>query len=141
MSPTTTATRCTAGAPSSRWQASAHSPQRQPNVQFFSFPWQGGSCAAARMTHYSGDFEMPSPLAWHGHRCGRRGRRGARRELVFRVHSVAGETAQPHRFPAQLCEQDFDAYECSVISDDTMQAVGAGILDESSSPRSPEPRR
>ena len=29
-----------------------------------------------------------------------------RRELVFRVHSVAGETAQkPHRFPAQLCEQ------------------------------------
>jgi hypothetical protein len=55
----------------------------------------------------------------------------ARRELVFRVH----------RFPAQLCEQDFDAYECSVIPDDTMQAVGAGILDESSSPRSPEPRR
>ena len=55
----------------------------------------------------------------------------ARRELVFRVR----------RFPAQLCEQDFDAYECSVISDDTMQAVGAGILDESSSPRSPEPRR
>ena len=64
-----------------------------------------------------------------------------RRELVFRVYSVAGETAQSHRFPAQLCEQDFDAYECSVISDDTMQAVGAGILDESSSPRSPEPRR
>ena len=63
-----------------------------------------------------------------------------RRELVFRVYSVAGETAQSHRFPAQLCEQDFDAYECSVISDDTMQAVGAGILDESS-PRSPEPRR
>ena len=63
-----------------------------------------------------------------------------RRELVFRVYSVAGETAQSHRFPAQLCEQDFDAYECSVICDDTMQAVGAGILDESS-PRSPEPRR
>ena len=52
-----------------------------------------------------------------------------RRELVFRVH----------RFPAQLCEQDFDAYECSVISDDTMQAVGAGILNES--PRSADPRR
>ena len=53
----------------------------------------------------------------------------ARRELVFRAH----------RFPAQLCEQDFDAYEEAVISDDTMQAVGAGILDES--PRSADPRR
>ena len=62
-----------------------------------------------------------------------------RRELVFRVYSVAGETAQSHRFPAQLCEQDFDAYEEAVISDDTMQAVGAGILDES--PRSADPRR
>ncbi|CAH0377870.1 unnamed protein product [Pelagomonas calceolata] len=84
MAPGTTPTMRTTGAPSSRWQASAQSPQRQPNVQFFSFPWQGGS------------------------------------------------------FPAQLCEQDFEAYECSVISDDTMQAVGAGILNES--PRSADPR-
>ena len=63
----------------------------------------------------------------------------ARRELVFRVHTSPAKRRKPHRFPAQLCEQDFDAYEEAVISDDTMQAVGAGILDES--PRSADPRR
>ena len=64
----------------------------------------------------------------------------ARRELVFRVHSVAGETAQkPHRFPAQLCEQDFDAYEEAVISDESMNRV-ASLLDNES-PRAPDPRR
>ena len=62
-----------------------------------------------------------------------------RRELVFRVHSVAGETAQPHRFPAQLCEQDFDAYEEAVISDESMNRV-ASLLDNES-PRAPDPRR
>ena len=63
----------------------------------------------------------------------------ARRELVFRVHSVAGETAQPHRFPAQLCEQDFDAYEEAVITDESMNRV-ASLLDNES-PRAPDPRR
>ena len=69
--------------------------------------------------------------------------RPARRaaNLFFGCTASPAKRHKPHRFPAQLCEQDFDAYECSVISDDTMQAVGAGILDESSSPRSPEPRR
>ena len=62
-----------------------------------------------------------------------------RRELVFRVYSVADKTAQSHRFPAQLCEQDFDAYEEAVISDESMNRV-ASLLNESS-PRSPEPRR
>ena len=60
--------------------------------------------------------------------------------LVFGCTASPAKRHKPHRFPAQLCEQDFDAYEEAVISDDTMQAVGAGILDESS-PRSPEPRR
>jgi hypothetical protein len=98
-------------------------------MQFFSFPWQGGSCAAARMTRHSGAFDMPSPVSRRGHRCGRRGRRGARRELVFRAH----------RFPAQLCEQDFDAYETEVISDESMNRV-ASLLDNES-PRAPDPRR
>ena len=53
----------------------------------------------------------------------------ARRELVFRVR----------RFPAQLCEQDFDAYEEAVITEESMNRV-ASLLNESS-PRSPEPRR
>ena len=61
--------------------------------------------------------------------------------LFFGCTASPAKRHKPHRFPAQLCEQDFDAYEEAVISDDTMQAVGAGILDESSSPRSPEPRR
>ena len=60
--------------------------------------------------------------------------------LCFGRTASPAKRHKPHRLPAQLCEQDFEAYECSVISDDTMQAVGAGILDESS-PRSPEPRR
>ena len=55
--------------------------------------------------------------------------------------SVAGETAQkPHRFPAQLCEQDFDAYEEAVISDESMNRV-ASLLDNNESPRAPDPRR
>ena len=63
MAPGTTPTLRTTGA-ASRWHESACSPPRhRPNVQFFSFPWQGGSCAAARMTYYSGAFDMPSPLA------------------------------------------------------------------------------
>ena len=64
----------------------------------------------------------------------------ARRELVFRAHSVSGETAQTHRFPAQLCEQDFDAYEEAVISDESMNRV-ASLLDNNESPRAPDPRR
>ena len=52
-----------------------------------------------------------------------------RRELVFRVR----------RFPAQLCEQDFDAYEEAVISDESMNRV-ASLLDNES-PRAPDPRR
>ena len=63
----------------------------------------------------------------------------ARRELGFGCTASPAKRHKPHRFPAQLCEQDFDAYEEAVISDDTMQAVGAGILDES--PRSADPRR
>ena len=47
--------------------------------------------------------------------------------LFFGCTASPAKRHKPHRFPAQLCEQDFDAYECSVISDDTMQAVGAGI--------------
>ena len=54
----------------------------------------------------------------------------ARRELVFRAH----------RFPAQLCEQDFDAYENAVISDESMNRV-ASLLDNNESPRAPDPRR
>ena len=52
-----------------------------------------------------------------------------RRELVFRAH----------RFPAQLCEQDFDAYEEAVITDESMNRV-ASLLDNES-PRAPDPRR
>ena len=59
--------------------------------------------------------------------------------LFFGCTASPAKRHKPHRFPAQLCEQDFDAYEEAVISDDTMQAVGAGILDES--PRSADPRR
>ena len=67
--------------------------------------------------------------------------RPARRaaNLFFGCTASPAKRYEPHRFPAQLCEQDFDAYESSVIPDDTMQAVGAGILDES--PRSADPRR
>ena len=46
---------------------------------------------------------------------------------------------KPHRFPAQLCEQDFDAYETEVISDENMNRV-ASLLDNES-PRAPDPRR
>ena len=53
-----------------------------------------------------------------------------RRELVFRAH----------RFPAQLCEQDFDAYETEVITDESMNRV-ASLLDNNESPRAPDPRR
>ena len=76
-----------------------------------------------------------------------------RRELVFRVHVPAADTPadapaaaspakrhkKPHRFPAQLCEQDFDAYEEAVISDESMNRV-ASLLDNES-PRAPDPRR
>ena len=58
--------------------------------------------------------------------------------LFFGCTASPAKRHKPHRFPAQLCEQDFEAYECSVISDDTMQAVGARILNES--PRSADPR-
>ena len=47
-------------------------------------------------------------------------------------------------FAEHLCEQDFESYEESIISDDTLQAVGAGILDSASvasSPRAPDPAR
>ena len=54
-----------------------------------------------------------------------------RRELVFRAH----------RFPAQLCEQDFDAYEEAVISNESMNRVASLLdTDRASSPR-PDPRR
>ena len=53
-----------------------------------------------------------------------------RRELVFRVR----------RFPAQLCEQDFDAYEEAVITNESMNRV-ASLLDNNESPRAPDPRR
>ena len=43
------------------------------------------------------------------------------------------------RFPAQLCEQDFDAYEEAVISEESMNRV-ASLLD-TESPRAPDPRR
>ena len=44
------------------------------------------------------------------------------------------------RFPAQLCEQDFDAYEEAIISDESMNRV-ASLLDNNESPRAPDPRR
>ena len=50
-----------------------------------------------------------------------------RTQTCTRVQLVAGETAQTAQVSAQLCEQDFDATRCSVISDDTMNRV-AGIL-------------
>ena len=46
-------------------------------------------------------------------------------------------------FTEHLCEQDMEAYESSIISDETLQAAGAGILDNesvASSPRRPDPR-
>jgi len=48
-------------------------------------------------------------------------------------------------FASEVCARDFDTYECSVISDDTLQAVGEGILDgnesAASSPRARDPAR
>ena len=48
-------------------------------------------------------------------------------------------------FASEVCARDFDTYECSVISDDRMQAVGESILDGNesvaSSPRAPDPAR
>jgi hypothetical protein len=51
-------------------------------------------------------------------------------------------------FASEICEQDFDEMECSVISDDSMnRAAGTGHLDDdasvasSSRSRSPEPAR
>ena len=47
-------------------------------------------------------------------------------------------------FTEHLCAQDFDDYEEAVISDETLQAVSAGILDTesvASSPRAPDPAR
>ena len=47
-------------------------------------------------------------------------------------------------FAEHLCEMDYDAYDQSVISDETLRAAGAGILDGesvASSPRSPDPAR
>ena len=67
--------------------------------------------------------------------------RPARRaaNLFFGCTASPAKRHKPHRFPAQLCEQDFDAYEEAVISDESMNRV-ASLLNESS-PRSPEPRR
>ena len=48
-------------------------------------------------------------------------------------------------FASEVCARDFETYECSVISDDTLQAVGEGILDgnesAASSPRARDPAR
>ena len=63
----------------------------------------------------------------------------ARRELGFGCTASPAKRHKPHRFPAQLCEQDFDAYETEVISDENMNRV-ASLLDNES-PRAPDPRR
>ena len=48
-------------------------------------------------------------------------------------------------FASEVCARDFETYECSVISDDTLQAAGEGILDgnesAASSPRARDPAR
>ena len=47
-------------------------------------------------------------------------------------------------FASEVCSRDMDEYECSVISDDRMQQVGAEILDSesvASSPRARDPAR
>ena len=59
--------------------------------------------------------------------------------LCFGRTASPAKRHKPHRFPAQLCEQDFDAYEEAVISDESMNRV-ASLLDNES-PRSPDPRR
>ena len=59
--------------------------------------------------------------------------------LVFGCTASPAKRHKPHRFPAQLCEQDFDAYEEAVISDESMNRV-ASLLDNAS-PRSPDPAR
>ena len=59
--------------------------------------------------------------------------------LFFGCTASPAKRHKPHRFPAQLCEQDFDAYETEVISDENMNRV-ASLLDNES-PRAPDPRR
>ena len=59
--------------------------------------------------------------------------------LFFGCTASPAKRHKPHRFPAQLCEQDFDAYETEVISDESMNRV-ASLLDNES-PRAPDPRR
>ena len=59
--------------------------------------------------------------------------------LFFGCTASPAKRHKPHRFPAQLCEQDFDAYEEAVISDESMNRV-ASLLD-TESPRAPDPRR
>ena len=59
--------------------------------------------------------------------------------LCFGRTASPAKRHKPHRFPAQLCEQDFDAYEEAVISDESMNRV-ASLLDNES-PRAPDPRR
>ena len=59
--------------------------------------------------------------------------------LFFGCTASPAKRHKPHRFPAQLCEQDFDAYEEAVISDESMNRV-ASLLDNES-PRAPDPRR
>ena len=61
--------------------------------------------------------------------------------LVFGCTASPAKRHKPHRFPAQLCEQDFEAYETEIISDESMNRV-ASLLDNdrASSPR-PDPRR
>ena len=47
-------------------------------------------------------------------------------------------------FASEVCSRDMDEYECSVISDDRMQQVGASILDGegvASSPGARDPAR
>ena len=68
--------------------------------------------------------------------------RPARRaaNLFFGCTASPAKRHKPHRFPAQLCEQDFDAYEEAVISEESMNRV-ASLLDNNESPRAPDPRR
>ena len=61
--------------------------------------------------------------------------------LVFGCTASPAKRHKPHRFPAQLCEQDFDAYEEAVISNESMNRVASLLdTDRASSPR-PDPRR
>ena len=106
---------------------------RAPEVNLLSGPWRGtGRCPCNKMTQ-----GMPTGCKWTTS--------ATSPVKAASLDRFFGWPWDCGSFASEVCARDFDTYECSVISDDTLQAVGEGILDGNesvaSSPRARDPAR